>query len=248
MPRMKFTYHKDSKHPILSAFSYICGFIYALCLLFALSCSIAGTNMITGNRWLDALIFLGIAVIFTGIQFAINTLLDKRINSENTQKLSEHNNEQLKDENMITETGPLKKKRYCKFCGNEIEPSTKKCTGCGKQYFNFKKMIRRIAPAVLIISLICNVILSVMLYQNHEQIIELDDELQAQYEKAEDNEEKAQYLDNNIVFTTASGESYHSYGCQYIQGRYKFIWFIADAVREGYKPCSVCQKNSLFVY
>lgn len=27
------------------------------------------------------------------------------------------------------------KSRFCKLCGNPIDPATKKCTGCGKQYF-----------------------------------------------------------------------------------------------------------------
>lgn len=159
--------------------------------------------------------------------------------------IHEHENIESNEERAVDSQ---KRKRYCKFCGNEIDPITKKCAGCGKQYFNFKKMIKCIVPVILIISLICNVILSVMLYQNHQQIIELKDELQEQYEKAEDNEEKAQYLDEHVVFTTASGAAYHSYGCQYIQGRYKFVWFIEEAIREGYTPCSVCQKNSSFVY
>jgi len=30
------------------------------------------------------------------------------------------------------------RQRYCKYCGHEINSNTKKCTGCGKQYFKFK--------------------------------------------------------------------------------------------------------------
>ncbi|HHX37840.1 MAG TPA: zinc ribbon domain-containing protein, partial [Clostridiaceae bacterium] len=31
-----------------------------------------------------------------------------------------------------------KKRKFCKYCGGLIDSATKKCTGCGKQYFNAK--------------------------------------------------------------------------------------------------------------
>lgn len=34
---------------------------------------------------------------------------------------------------------PNGKKRFCKYCGGEIDPSAKKCLSCGKQFFHFSK-------------------------------------------------------------------------------------------------------------
>lgn len=45
------------------------------------------------------------------------------------------------------------KVRYCKLCGSIIDSTTKKCTGCGKQYFS-PAFARRLAAAVLSIALI----------------------------------------------------------------------------------------------
>lgn len=48
------------------------------------------------------------------------------------------NEDELQQETIVA-TDPVKptkgKQRYCKFCGSSIDRDTKKCTGCGKQYF-----------------------------------------------------------------------------------------------------------------
>jgi len=60
------------------------------------------------------------------------------------------------------------KARYCKLCGSAIDPSTKKCTCCGKQYFSFAAA-RRIALPILAISLI--VAVGFFLYSQYQTII-----------------------------------------------------------------------------
>lgn len=40
-------------------------------------------------------------------------------------------------------------KKYCKQCGNPIDSKTKKCTGCGKQYFRLPVITRNVVLAVL---------------------------------------------------------------------------------------------------
>ena len=34
-------------------------------------------------------------------------------------------------------------KRYCKHCGGEIDPNTKICRTCGKQYFKGKNILKK---------------------------------------------------------------------------------------------------------
>lgn len=42
------------------------------------------------------------------------------------------------------------------------------------------------------------------------------------------------------VIVTAYGEKYHTYGCQYIQGKSFWIYNTEAAISIGYGPCSVC--------
>lgn len=48
------------------------------------------------------------------------------------------------------------KNRYCKKCGNELNPKTRLCNNCGKQYFKFR--------GVHVINLVVIVIMIVMGY------------------------------------------------------------------------------------
>lgn len=49
--------------------------------------------------------------------------------------------------------------RFCKICGNEINPATKRCTGCGKQYGK---------AAYLVLSLVYITLIGMSLYYYHE--------------------------------------------------------------------------------
>lgn len=46
---------------------------------------------------------------------------------------------------------------YCKKCGNVIDDNTKICTGCGKKYFNFKRLFNNnvLFVSCIIIFLLC---------------------------------------------------------------------------------------------
>ena len=45
-------------------------------------------------------------------------------------------------------------KRYCKHCGGEIDPDTKICGTCGKQYFKGKNILKK-APVLVLTLLLC---------------------------------------------------------------------------------------------
>ena len=46
------------------------------------------------------------------------------------------------------------KARYCKHCGSPIDPTTRQCTGCGKQYFRLP-IIKGQHIAILLAALLC---------------------------------------------------------------------------------------------
>ena len=61
-----------------------------------------------------------------------------------------------------------RKKKYCSRCGKLIDSKTKKCTGCGKQYFKGIQM----KPVTIILSLVivASVLLNIFLYFENQKI------------------------------------------------------------------------------
>lgn len=62
-----------------------------------------------------------------------------------------------------------KKSSFCKKCGSAIDPNTKKCSGCGKQYFNAKKTVPITLLSVL---LVASIGLNVMQYFQGKEAVE----------------------------------------------------------------------------
>lgn len=59
----------------------------------------------------------------------------------------------------------------------------------------------------------------------------------------EENKELKEQLDfwsRNAVIITQNGERYHTYGCQYIEGKDFIIYDVESARNMGYSPCSIC--------
>lgn len=75
------------------------------------------------------------------------------ISSENSMKHTGKLN-QASSEVLSPAKQEKSKIRFCKLCGSLIDPDTKNCTGCGKQYFRFV-----IKPYAIILSAICLVFL-----------------------------------------------------------------------------------------
>lgn len=132
------------------------------------------------------------------------------------------------------------KKRYCKYCGQEIDQSTKKCTGCGKQYFVFKRLFRPAFYCLLIVSIIANIVMGIVIsdYKYEYEITSKD--LEEAKGKAESYREKAGYLDNHIAFTTDNGTRYHMYSCWHLKDNHDNMWTVEEVKRAGYQKCLDC--------
>lgn len=66
--------------------------------------------------------------------------------SAHCQDGNNHFNDSLVDNEENVVAVKIGKIRYCKMCGGSIDPDTKKCTQCGKQYFKFD--IRKCKPYI----------------------------------------------------------------------------------------------------
>ncbi|MBR2620096.1 MAG: hypothetical protein IKC98_04615 [Firmicutes bacterium] len=52
-----------------------------------------------------------------------------------------------------------------------------------------------------------------------------------------------EWMLDNIVFTTRTGDCYHAIYCQYAQDREIWVHFVDGAIDAGYRPCSFCIGN-----
>lgn len=89
------------------------------------------------------------------------------------------------------------------------------------------------------------------LEQEYESVqIELDvakenyEQIKEQYSnvRSERNEMRSElnFWQDYAVMVTEHGEKYHTYGCQYVEGRTFWIYNVEAAISRGYEPCSVC--------
>ena len=144
---------------------------------------------------------------------------------------------------------------YCKKCGGKLNKD-KKCTKCGKQYFNIKnKSLLFVIP--LTILLISSIVLNVKFYNEKQALFEVGEtfyeanvDLEKEYDTLEEKynklgakyskiEEKAEFLDENIVFVLEGyGNKYYTYDCvqEITDGEYSYWAFNIDAAKsQGYK-------------
>lgn len=60
-------------------------------------------------------------------------------------------------------------KRYCKHCGGEIDPDTKICGTCGKQYFKGKNILKK-APVLVLTLLLCfSVVFNILTIKKYKE-------------------------------------------------------------------------------
>lgn len=73
--------------------------------------------------------------------------------------------------------------------------------------------------------------------ENYERLKEQYNDIRSQKNEMQS---ELNFWQDYAVITTEYGEKYHTYGCQYIEGRDFWIYNIAAAIGRGYEPCPVC--------
>ena len=159
---------------------------------------------------------------------------------------------------------------FCKKCGHAIDTNTKKCNGCGKQYFNAKKTI----PVVLLsVLLVASFGFNVLQYLQSREAVETVATQATQIEKLEkeiasqkstistqktqiNNLEKEvdELEDRNMdlffdlyfyeeyaaIVPDDGRKRYHIYGCEDCDTSSFWIYNIEAAEQKGYYPCPKC--------
>lgn len=144
---------------------------------------------------------------------------------------------------------PLKKVRYCKFCGGEIDSEIKKCTSCGKQYFRMPKRF-----GVIVLAILCVILLGLNVLQYYEisamrsdletagyKLNARDSLISSLNEKVSEYKDIAEFMDNHIVIVSDDGtRMYHKYGCEDLDLSYFWAYNTEAAESKGYYPCNKC--------
>ena len=214
MAHMRFTYQKSDEHPFLSVISFVFGAGYALCMMMALFSFISGSNFLTGNRWLDGFIELTGVCLFLFLQSLANNAMSApaslqenktneppQLEHPSLSKTDEFTDDTLKESAPKINSNPAPVKHhkivYCKKCGHQIDSKTKKCSGCGKQYFNFKALFKPYR-IILSVSLLLNVCLAIYGYSVLAKYERANERVKLNNEYIYDLEEKINSLENKI--------------------------------------------------
>lgn len=177
-----------------------------------------------------------------------------------------------KESPVLTLSAPRPKARvvkYCSRCGNHIDPVSKKCKGCGKQYFKGISWKATVAIIVLLLSLAGNVVLCFMNLELNKSLEESLDEAKSDYDTIIHLEKKnndlsaeilklraqvsglrnqvseftseIEFIDEYVVFIEDDGtDYYHHYDCNRFIGASFWVLNVNAAIVDGYEPCPLC--------
>lgn len=144
------------------------------------------------------------------------------------------------------------KKRFCRKCGHIIDDKSKKCTGCGKQYFKILRF-NKFWGTVIILSLflLASVVINIYQYSEIDYLSERKENLQSQVNRLEDkvsdleseNRKDSRALNFYKEYASLVNENtkkYHTYGCDDFDASSFWIYNINAAEQKGYYACPKC--------
>ena len=183
---------------------------------------------------------------------------------------------QPKSQPVVTAPAPAPQSRkpvkikYCSRCGSAIDNKTKKCTGCGKQYFRGLRFTK-FSVTVIVMSLVILALSALCIFQyintqtatsdlqaevsRLEQQVKSKDStiktkdstikrLEGEIDDLEDekwgNYFELQFYDNHAALVDQHSKKYHKYGCDDFDSSYFWIYNIEAAEDRGYYECSKC--------
>ena len=156
----------------------------------------------------------------------ISIVADTHANQQNEEQANNEKQEtqanQVNRSNGTTSSEHSRVGKFCRHCGSMIDPETKKCTGCGKQYFHLPKLTTPMIVGTILIIVLAGA--------NIYQYVQL----------ASIKKEYNFYHDYAVIVPTED-DSYHRYGCPNIDENDSFwIYNINAAESRGYTPCPEC--------
>ncbi|MBR2782768.1 MAG: zinc-ribbon domain-containing protein [Firmicutes bacterium] len=141
------------------------------------------------------------------------------------------------------------KARYCRECGGLVDPETKKCTKCGKQYFRFpKKQVGRAVVVLLFLAMAGGLVYQYTQNQalleklNSYKLVNASSDKNTEYwkDKYLSIKDEYQFYHDHAVIVQDGVTNYHSYGCPRLDYSYFWIYNTEYAIDRGYDPCSEC--------
>ena len=178
--------------------------------------------------------------------------LDKDVQFENSCPIAEQSNYTYDSTyNPFAEKNSSSsvKQKYCSRCGCLINDETKKCTGCGRQYFKLnvfihvygKVIINVVVAFLLIVSVAMNIY---FIYKEPKIKYEIPDIYKESREYWINNHNKVDFIDEFVVFIEDDGtDFYHKYECDKFVGDYFWAYNIEAAEYNGYRPCPLCHED-----
>lgn len=73
-----------------------------------------------------------------------------------------------------------------------------------------------------------------------EEVTDINNSLRSLSHRLEEVLPEYYFYHDGAVIVTEYGTKYHTYGCQYLDGKTYWIYNVELAIYEGYTPCSVC--------
>ena len=148
---------------------------------------------------------------------------------------------------------PTGKATYCKQCGGLVDPETKKCTKCGKQYFKLpKNIVRNSIIALMFLAMAGGLVY--MYLQNQAlngkpsgaaESASTTEKLYAEFNYPPDDiDEIMSFYHNHAVIVQDGDRYYHDFGCPLVN--YDSFWIYNKQLARdlGYTYCSQCYLRS----
>lgn len=169
--------------------------------------------------------------------------------------------EQLGEKYIPKENQSIDKKiKYCRLCGSKIDSHTKKCTGCGKQYFKGLKFTKFSAIVIALILVIATVsTMCILQFADNQKLKDEIRDLKNQVDTKQstinslessvdelsrdmwDYRLDAIFVKQHVVFVEDDGTNlYHSLDCDEFKRESFWVYNVLTAVDYGYRPCPIC--------